>query len=249
MKTRIIGDIHGKLSRMQELLNIDTPYSAPEIERSIQIGDYGIGFDTWSDQRMRDFQVSYPDHRFIRGNHDDPAACKKMSGYIADGTIEDRTMFVGGAWSIDHGFRTIGIDWWDDEQLSQAQFDIIKKTYDRVRPDVMITHDAPIDISDDMFIKTGLAMGGQNAKQIPNRTNTNLQAMLDIHQPKFWFFGHWHHNVIYDRGDTRFICLGELQWLDFDFKTLTVEGASFEYPGSTKATQPIFAKGTRSSRF
>ena len=65
--TRIIGDIHGKLYDYQSYSIHD--FKGP----TIQVGDFGIGFagQYWHDQLV-EWQTANPQHRFIRGNHDDP---------------------------------------------------------------------------------------------------------------------------------------------------------------------------------
>ena len=115
--TRLIGDIHGHFYDYQahSIEDFDGP--------TVQIGDFGIGFgqsDYWHES-INNFHADGR-HRFIRGNHDNPTVCKQdMTGYIADGTVEDDVMFIGGAWSIDNPVappgwyrRTAGYDWWDD---------------------------------------------------------------------------------------------------------------------------------------
>ena len=57
-------------------------------------------------------------HKFIRGNHDDPQACREHPYWIKDGLIENDIMYIGGAWSIDREYRTEGVSWWRDEELS-----------------------------------------------------------------------------------------------------------------------------------
>jgi hypothetical protein len=168
MQTRIIGDIHGKIASYRDLLD--------GVDNSIQVGDFGIGFGGpyWNDVANR--TALQGNHRFIRGNHDSPSQCKDFSGWIPDGLVEDNIMFVGGAWSIDHAYRTEGIDWWTDEECSIAQFNTIIDTYASVRPEIMITHDAPDSITSDMFIKAGLAMGGSQARSISTRTGHALQS-------------------------------------------------------------------------
>lgn len=211
MLTRIIGDIHGKFYDYQSYAIHD--FKGP----TIQVGDFGIGFagDYWHDS-VAAWQEANPHHRFIRGNHDDPARCRTMPGYIADGLIEGDVMFIGGAWSIDWAYRAEGISWWRDEQLSVPEFERLIDEYARVKPRVMITHDAPDEVTDAMFIKGGLAIGGPNAKKISTRTGLAFQAMLDLHQPDEWYFGHWHHTMQYKHGRTLFTCIGELDYIDVD---------------------------------
>lgn len=218
MYTRIIGDIHGKFQdyRTYSIGMFDGP--------TIQIGDFGIGFGQspyW--YTSVDAHQNDGTHRFIRGNHDDPELCKTMNGYIPDGRVEGHTMFLGGAWSIDNpdappGWykRTAGVDWWEGEECSAAELDTFLDIYATVKPRVMITHDCPTDASHEMFFRTGLVKG----LEYPNRTASALQRMWSLHQPEYWFFGHWHHTKHIKLGNTHFQCIGELDYIDFDLDNL-----------------------------
>ena len=218
MYTRIIGDIHGKFHdyRTYSIGMFDGP--------TIQIGDFGIGFGQspyW--YTSVDAHQNDGTHRFIRGNHDDPELCKTMNGYIPDGRVEGHTMFLGGAWSIDNpdappGWykRTAGVDWWEGEECSAAELDTFLDVYATVKPRVMITHDCPTDASHEMFFRTGLVKG----LEYPNRTASALQRMWSLHQPEYWFFGHWHHTKHIKLGNTHFQCIGELDYIDFDLDNL-----------------------------
>lgn len=215
MYTRIVGDIHGMFNdyRAHSLHTWEGP--------SIQVGDFGIGFgqsDYWLDT-VKQYQNNHQ-ARFIRGNHDNPALCKTLPGYIQDGRVEDHTMFIGGAWSIDHAWRTEGVSWWRDEECSVEQFNQLIDTYAMVRPRVMITHDCPSEAAYEIFAKRGLLLGGYGAKLEKTRTATAFQAMFDIHQPDFWFFGHWHVTTHLKLGNTHFQCIGELDHIDFDLDTM-----------------------------
>ena len=207
---RIIGDIHGKWYDYQVITE--------SVENSIQVGDFGIGFagDYWHD-RVHDYHNENRGHRFIRGNHDNPQKCRsEMNGYIDDGTIENDVMFLGGAWSIDYEWRVEGQDWWRDEELSYEELDRMISLYEVARPSVMITHDCPTSVSYEMFVKQGKTLAGQ--KQFITRTGEALQRMFEIHQPKFHFFGHWHHTKEMDINGTHFHCLGECDFVDFDLE-------------------------------
>ena len=206
--TRIIGDIHGKWYDYQLI-------TEPIEHRSIQVGDFGIGFngDYWED-RVNDFHES-GQHRFIRGNHDKPSTCKAaMTGCIADGTVEGDVMFLGGAWSIDWQWRTDGQDWWRDEELSYRELDDMISVYEAAKPRVMITHDCPTLAAYRMFVKDGNSIGGKTLHL--SRTGEALQAMFEIHQPEQWFFGHWHHTRKMTIEGTVFQCLGELDFVDVE---------------------------------
>jgi hypothetical protein len=212
--TRLIGDIHG-------LVNEYTAYAIDKFDGpTIQIGDFGIGFgqgDYWLES-VSDFHER-GGHRFIRGNHDHPALCKTMPSYIADGTVENDVMFIGGAWSIDNpnappGWykRSENYDWWADEECSDEQFEHMFETYKRIKPRVMITHDCPAKISYKMFWDTGFLTG----PAYPNRTGTWFNKFFDAHEPEEWYFGHWHKTMHCNYGRTRFQCLGELDFMDVE---------------------------------
>lgn len=202
-KTRIIGDIHGKYFDYRMVLR--------GCEKSVQIGDFGIGFakDHWHKMVNEAMEVE-PTHRFIRGNHDDPAKCYEMRGFIDDGTFEDGVFYVGGAWSIDQAYRTEGVSWWPEEELSYEELQEVIDTYRTIKPRVMITHDCPTTIAWEMFISRW------NSKQIKTRTAEAFQQMFEYHQPDFHFFGHWHETRQLTLFGTRFVCLGELNYIDVD---------------------------------
>lgn len=107
-KIMFVGDVHGLLDEYR------ATYRKCEMP-VVQVGDLGLGF-------VPD-PVEIPvGHKFIRGNHDDPARARAHSAHLGDYgfNAELGLFFVGGAWSIDHLFRTPGADWWADEELSSA---------------------------------------------------------------------------------------------------------------------------------
>jgi hypothetical protein len=217
MLTRIIGDIHGKFYDYEvHCLKMGFRHNTDHVpERSIQVGDFGIGFysDYWHSE-VGHWQNDNPTHRFIRGNHDDPAKCKTMPGYIEDGTIEDDVMYIGGAWSIDHAWRTPGVDWWADEELSYEELDKLISKFGQVKPRVVISHDCPTSVAYEMFLSKGLGLAG--APQIKTRTGEALQAMFELHQPELHIFGHWHNTREMTISGTKFVCLGELDFIDVE---------------------------------
>ncbi len=205
--TRLIGDKHGLWNDYQLVIQ--------GVEKSIQLGDFGIGFagDYWHD-RVND-TIGNTGHRFIRGNHDDPKKCKEMLSWIPDGTIENDVMMIGGAWSIDADYRSPGIDWWRDEELSESELAALHDVYTTVRPRVMLTHDCPTLAAYYMFIRAGLRTYGGSTLTL-TRTGEAFQKMFEAHQPEYWYFGHWHHTKRMQIDKTVFQCLGELDYMDVE---------------------------------
>lgn len=197
---RFIGDIHGKITQYRSLIST--------VNKSVQVGDYGVGF-------MSEFGRGYiggsdnPDHRFIRGNHDNLSIAKDRKGFIADGTIEDHVMYIGGALSIDKAMRTEGVSWWADEELTYKQWEgIIQKAVNN-KPTVMVTHDCPESIIEWVF---------PTALPIKSVTQAGLDSIYHQVVPKLWIFGHWHTSKDIMINGTRFICLPELGHIDIDLE-------------------------------
>jgi len=209
MKYRFVGDVHGKYTRYVDAIQ--------GCERSIQVGDFGMGFGPT--QTLEETVFKDGNHRFIRGNHDSPAMCALSRGWIDDGTVEDDMMFVGGAWSIDYARRIPGLDWWPDEELSQERLYEIGHLYYNVKPKVMVTHDCPLSVSKKLFVDRGLGLG---TKSIPTRTGQAFESMFKDHKPKLYIFGHWHNDVDEVIDGTRFICLNELSFVDINIETYEV---------------------------
>ena len=209
---RIIGDVHGLIRDYKFMLN--------GIESSIQLGDMGVGFGyDLKDASLRRFYKENPNHKFIRGNHDNPERVNSFSGFVKDGSVIDDVMYIGGAWSIDgpgcpwDAKRIPGRDWWFEEQNSLKDLELMLEVYKKKKPRVMITHDAPCVISREMFFKTGIIKG----KEYHSNTTTMLQAMFEEHQPEEWYFGHWHISKSAIIEGTKFRCLDELEFVDVDW--------------------------------
>ena len=199
-----IGDVHGKFRQYKRLL--------AGKKDTIQVGDLGVGF-RYVGAREGEFTQNPPhhhmvegNHRFIRGNHDNPGACRQHSQFIKDGHVEGNMMFIGGGFSIDRQWRIEGYSWWPDEELSQSEFYALMDIYEATKPEVMVTHDCP-----EWVAQTMEAMSGRGKLNIGSRTRQALQAMYGLHQPRVWIYGHWHYSFDEVIGKTRFICLAELE--------------------------------------
>jgi predicted phosphodiesterase len=193
---RYIGDIHANYQNWLGIID--------GADESVQVGDYGIGF------RQPPYAHFAPrNHRFIRGNHDNPARCFGEEHYIHDGTIEGDIMYVGGALSIDRSMRTEGVDWWRNEELSYEEFDTLIEKYADNKPKMMVTHECPD------YVATCLMSHYRRTKYDDKSiTRQAFDAMWDIHMPEIWIFGHWHLNYDQKIGDTRFICLNIEEFID-----------------------------------
>ncbi len=209
-----IGDVHGKFGAYKTILK--------SCQDSIQVGDMGVGFRHTSGMREGGMMANPPydymvagNHRFIRGNHDNPAVCRRHSQWIEDGHTENGMMFIGGGYSIDRAFRKEGYSWWSDEQLSEEDFLALREAYLILKPKVMVTHEPPAEVGEYLIRRLSI---GMPLIINPSRTGRMLQHMWSGHSPQLWVFGH--HHISFDQviKATRFVCLAELEARDLTWK-------------------------------
>ena len=216
-----IGDVHGCFYKYEQLTK------NKKIDCSIQLGDMGIGFPTTMKalsigKYLYGVKTFAPNkgknHKFIRGNHDDPELCEKHPQYLGDfGYLENGIFFVSGGISIDKHMRTEWIDWWRNEELSFTKQKQVIELYKKCKPSIVISHECPTEIKSDMinyrYLKTKIA----------SQTEKLLQSLLDIHRPDYWIFGHYHMKRIRKIKGTNFIALDE-------FMNGEIENCYFELP-------------------
>lgn len=191
----IIGDVHGKYDRYHKIIR--------QIEKhpyTLQVGDFGFRLDTLKN-------VDSTKHLILPGNHDQYDICYNYPHFLGDYgyTSLNRIEFFyyRGAYSIDRQYRTVGIDWWENEQVSIDEFIKARELYRTIKPKIVITHDCPQNIAS-MMLEPG-------QRVYENTTGWALQELLNIHEPNLWFFGHHHQSRTIQYGNTKFICLDELE--------------------------------------
>ena len=209
-----VGDVHGYLDTFRrELKKYKKLYPN---ETVIQIGDMGLGFPKSQSSILPNYC------NFVRGNHDAPNVCRAHPNYLGDfGSKEidgHRTFFVSGAYSIDRAYRTEGISWWPEEELSIMELNTALEQYVEYKPEIMITHDGPSHATTWLLNRYILANNVPYVEQspIPTRTGQALTAMFEQYQPKLWIFGHWHTSWIKKINGTVFVCLNELEFQRFE---------------------------------
>lgn len=197
----LIGDVHGKTHIYQKMLR-----QKYEGKRTIQLGDMGIGFSGVGLHEMTE------NHKWFRGNHDDPAKCRANKNYLGDWGFlpEDSLFWTAGAFSIDRMYRIEGISWWSDEELSYQQLDEVIQAYTSAKPKFVISHEAPANAAKVMLQSL---MGDYFAAKgacTMSRTAEALQQMFEAHQPEKWIFGHYHVDKTFQYAGTEFTCVAEL---------------------------------------
>lgn len=115
--------------------------------------------------------------------------------------------YVRGAHSIDKQYRTEGVSWWRDEELTYISIYEMLGKYEDIKPKTVVTHDCPHFLYPNFGIST----------QAPSsKTSRVLEEMHEMHQPERWLFGHHHFSDTDIVGSTKFICLNELEIFDLE---------------------------------
>lgn len=195
-KITLIGDVHGKYKRYHEIIREKDRH-----EYTVQLGDFGFDYSTLKN-------VDPKKHVFIGGNHDNYDVINDVPHYLGDfGYMVNFNgidfFYYRGAYSIDRQYRTIGIDWWQQEQVGIESFMKARELYREIKPDIVLTHDCP-----ESLIQYLISPG---APIYQNTTSWALQELFNIHQPKIWRFGHYHNHWRFTIGKTDFRCLNELE--------------------------------------
>ncbi len=209
--TLLIGDVHGKFERYKTLTK--------NHRDTIQVGDMGVGFKNlhgdWITNPPFD-HMKKGNHRFLRGNHDNPGVCRNHKQWIPDGTLENNVMFIGGAWSIDYALRMEGFSWWVNEECSHEQLNAFVDLAIAKRPSVIVSHDCPEGIVPALFLN-------HSKQHLHTRTGQALESIRQLAPPKLWVFGHWHESRDVMVQGTQFVCLAELEAREFDLGSYVLD--------------------------
>lgn len=191
----ILADVHGKYRRMHEIIREKDRH-----EYIVQVGDLGFSYDTLDNIDPNKFKI-------VSGNHDNMDKIIHISHYLGDygfTTLNGISFFFyRGAYSIDRQYRTIGIDYWANEENNIDTFMKARDLYREIKPDIFLAHDCP-DFMVPQYI-------GPHARRYENITGWALGELYKIHQPKLFIHGHYHVSKTTMYGETKFICLNELE--------------------------------------
>lgn len=192
----LIGDLHGMSAVHERVMD--------NHRHTLQLGDCGFNYAYMG---SRDPER----HKILGGNHDNYPLLTKLPHYLGDFGMWQRVFFVRGAWSIDRLMRVSGKDWWPEEEIEATLLADVITMYYFNKPDIVVSHDGPMQA-------TSHLKGMFGSRRYLNRTALLLSTLLEIHQPKEWYFGHWHQSNTFAVPGcaTTFRCLNEAE-------TITIE--------------------------
>jgi len=194
---RLIGDVHGHVDRYRKLCR--------KALYTIQLGDHAFDYC-----HLNGLDPNY--HKILGGNHDNYDKIEAWPHYLGDyGSyyVPDfgEIFFVRGGLSIDKHLRTERISWWPDEEMSMRKCYAAMSSYASAKPSFVISHTCPAD---------AIPFVTNSGHMIPSRTSQLLNQMFAIHQPLMWIFAHFHTSLRFHINETEFVCLNELECLDFE---------------------------------
>jgi hypothetical protein len=188
----VIGDIHGDYGTLNSLISNKKPKIA------LQTGDFGFfpylkeyRLDSMGNTKLvknKPIKIGDTKLYFCDGNHEDHWTLQKIESneiapnvfYMKRGsilTLEDgrNVLFIGGADSIDKNSRTLGIDWFPEENIT---YNDILSIPNSVKIDIVISHTCPNEFDTGIYDK--------------DSNRDALSHILDTYTPSLWYFGHWH---------------------------------------------------------
>lgn len=199
----LCGDVHGNIPAYIHLVK-DSDYS-------IQLGDLGFNY------KPSMFNISSEFHKVVAGNHDnytlnEGVFIHQTAHFLGNFGVHvvpniGSFFFVRGGQSIDRDERIIGINWWPEEELNYFQCANASKYYEEIKPDIVVSHECPKEIIP--FVSTIKRYKGRPIGE--SKTSLLLQNMIEIHRPRYWFFGHYHVSWSREIDGTQFRCLNELE--------------------------------------
>ena len=191
-KILLVGDTHGEIELINEAIIIGKEKNCKKI---LQLGDFGF-FPNLYPNFINSLFSPIP-FFFIDGNHDDhsvlphneksPIPLYKL-GYEVDNFFyiprgysekwgESKILFIGGAKSIDKQYRTLGLDWWVNEEISYMDFNAASSY---IEIDIIISHTCPIN-EEIYYIES-------------DYSSRALMELINLYNPRYLIHGHHHTN-------------------------------------------------------
>lgn len=207
----LTGDIHGDVFDLEE--RIAKIGDASKDDLLIILGDVAFFYSVYhgeirNDEKRREYAAQLPITLLcIQGNHEQPfreikakeiellggKGFKRDRIYFADnGTVLDingkKSLVIGGAYSVDKPVRLLrGYAWWENEELSDNEFEELFKQVKNQKFDWVFTHTCPYN-----FMPKEMFLAGIDQSQIKNRTEKYLQKIHDNIEFAKWCCGHFH---------------------------------------------------------
>ena len=116
--------------------------------------------------------------------------------YMIDGK---KTLVIGGAYSVDKYYRLARVHkdakwtgWFENEQLSSVERDLIEKFVEGENYDIVLTHTCPRS-----WQPTELFIDGLPQESVDSSMEDWLEKLKDKFSWGSWYYGHYHADILY----------------------------------------------------
>lgn len=205
----VCGDVHGKFDKfVSGVKGFLSHKDYCEDTYFLQLGDMGFNYSPLECLPKDKFS-------FFPGNHDRRPDCYESPyclGKYGIHPLFPEVFFVSGGFSIDKKYRTPGISWWHDEELSYQEFTAAVRLYAEVQPKYLICHEPPLNWGRHIGNPDILREFGFDPDTFKSQTSLAIQAMIDLHKPEMVLHGHLHLSRQERFQDINFVSLGELEF-------------------------------------
>lgn len=205
----VAGDWHGAGAWASHAIRQVLEYRP--FEAIVQLGDFGLWPGRGGQQYLDNLEkllaeLGMPMY-VILGNHDDYDQLAELP--LTDGvhvirphiivlprgyrwTWQGQTwLALGGAISIDRATRTAGVDWWWQEQITDADVDA---AIAGGPADVMVCHDAPRGVPElDQWLAVNGVRLTPEIQMDADFCRHQVRRVVDTVKPACLFHGHYHH--------------------------------------------------------
>lgn len=205
-KTIVVGDLHGNFAALNELIRNERPSVAIVAGDVEMFPEPMFSTDMWRGFVSK-IEPGETDVYLVPGNHECIGLLETMYGRhgaspVAIDSRQPRVfycplwstlktpdgvvMFAGYAESPDRAFRVMGVDWFQQEVLTNVDIYAYERMVESGAVpryvDAVVSHTCPRE------------MAPLPLKGVADPTTHCLQAILDSARPRRWVFGHWHTN-------------------------------------------------------
>lgn len=216
----ITGDCHGQFNKIFKFIEKIKPAADDSI---IVLGDMGM---YWRHDKKdcNKFILDWENHPnrcelyWIEGNHENfkliselrvdennMAVCSSHIHMLMRGSLYNfegkKCLAIGGADSVDRGYRQKGLNWWEEETISDS--DLAAALISSANGvDYVFSHTAPAHIIEEY--KVYLCELALDQDTLDCRSNMKLETLYRQIEFKHWYFGHMHHDI---HLNDKFTCL------------------------------------------
>ena len=203
MKLLLLGDTHGDIEWIRWCYDW---CAANKVDAMFQLGDFGYWNNNFLNKITKCFDQTGIPFYWLDGNHENYTMMKRFDYTRLDGNFitcrpgvfysprshtweweNIRFMSMGGAYSIDRGWRTIGESWFTEEEITETD---IENACSKGTVNVLLSHDVPESANiDSEFARRMMHFVLSHQSQAHRIYLEQIAASI---QPQYVFHGHYH---------------------------------------------------------